>query len=510
MRIAPDMNRFRVAVVGTGFGAFGALKALTAVNDLDITVFDIGLINPYSGQPNRIVPNAKTFKESFFTYGVNDERWGVKLDSQRLCSSHAFGGHSTVYSGAVLTPKDRDLLAWPEESRPRAEDYRSIIESITVLHDTDDLDLFFPLNPSNEDLAGIVGENEEVAVFGLSRLAVMRESETSTDNFPGSGNELTTDRIRPLQLTSLLSKIFESGNVSYHGGCYVTQMGSQSDCVRLSYQCEGRNEEESFDAVFIGAGCINTTGIIDRSIYGEGRRFYQIRMTGVAIQAFIRLAFSGPMLSRIRRRNGLPEFFLEINSSLTKNLWSHTQITVLNEQIVAAVCSKLPALLHPVIRPLSGLFYFALTTSHSDLGVPSVLECRSELDASGRMSSSIVISESQSERNPHLSKAVKRGTFTNWKSLRMIPFPFGQKLSDFFKGNRLGGWHFGGTTPMCQHPVALHECNSYGSVNGLQNVYVIDSSAFPSVPGSTVALLSAAHGHRVVRHWLSKTKVSKS
>jgi choline dehydrogenase-like flavoprotein len=108
-----------------------------------------------------------------------------------------------------------------------------------------------------------------------------------------------------------------------------------------------------------------------------------------------------------------------------------------------------------------------------------------------------------------LAKAVKKGILKNWKVLRMIPIPFGEALSDFFKGNRLGGWHFGGTLPMVDAPSLPKECNSEGMVSGLKGVYVVDSAAFPSLPSSTVALLIAAHGHRVARDWVQEKGQTK-
>jgi hypothetical protein len=249
---------------------------------------------------------------------------------------------------------------------------------------------------------------------------------------------------------------------------------------------------------------VNTTGIVDRSLHGEGSRKFEIKMPGGGIQAFFRLALRAPKESELRRVNGLPEFFLEINSPLTHGTWSHTQITMLNEQIVTAVCSKLPSLLHPLVRLLSGMFYFALSGIHSDFGKSSTLECRSERDQEGILRHSVIIHERQSERNPMLSRAVKRGVLRNWKTLSMVPFPFGESLSDFFKGNRLGGWHFGGTLPMVDRPSSQSECNSSAMVSGLKEVYIVDSAAFPTLPASTVALLIAAHGHRVASEWLAR------
>jgi hypothetical protein len=498
------MGKRRVAIVGTGFGAFGALQGLVGASDLEIVIFDIGLTNPVPEQPEKPIHNAKTYKGSFFPYGVNDHRWSVKLESERLCSSHALGGHSTVYSGAILYPKESDLKAWPDSSLPKSEDYRKVLSSLSVLHEPDSLEDIFPLLPTSEALADIASRGSTNSILGLSRLAVMEEE--VSDSLPAGANSCQGDckRLKPFQLSLILKSLVNLENFDYRGNCYVIKVGCGNEGVSLHYETSGQEHVELFDAVFVGAGCVNTTGIVDRSLYGEGSRKYEIKMPSGIIQAFLRLAFRAPKISELRRVNGLPEFFLEINSPLTHGTWSHTQITMLNEQIVTAVCSKLPSLLHPLVRSLSRMFYFALSGMHSDFGKSSTLECRSDRGEKGSLYHRVIIHECQVERNPMLSNAVKRGILRNWNALRMIPFPFGESLADFFKGNRLGGWHFGGTLPMVDRPSSQSECDSSGMVSGLKEVYIVDSAAFPSLPASTVALLIATHGHRVAREWLER------
>ena len=102
-------NKYRVAIVGSGHSAFGACATLSANLDVQIDIFDIGLVSPYPNQNNRPVANSKSLYDSYFPYGINDNRWPVKLQTKRMCSSHAYGGFSSVYSGAVLEPRLEDL-----------------------------------------------------------------------------------------------------------------------------------------------------------------------------------------------------------------------------------------------------------------------------------------------------------------------------------------------------------------------------------------------------------------
>ena len=53
---------------------------------------------------------------------------------------------------------------------------------------------------------------------------------------------------------------------------------------------------------------------------------------------------------------------------------------------------------------------------------------------------------------------------------------------------------------MLSSPKELTNCYSSGELKGIKNVYIIDSSSFPSVPGSSVALLTMANAHRIARN----------
>ena len=54
---------------------------------------------------------------------------------------------------------------------------------------------------------------------------------------------------------------------------------------------------------------------------------------------------------------------------------------------------------------------------------------------------------------------------------------------------------------MKENPVEPHDCLPSGEVLGLKNVFVIDASAFPSVPGSSVALLTMANAYRIAERF---------
>ena len=254
---------------------------------------------------------------------------------------------------------------------------------------------------------------------------------------------------------------------------------------------------ETFDAVFVGAGCVNTTGIIDRSLFPQGIRNYEIKSAGGFIRAYLGLPRKFEDGHARRRASCLPELFLEMVSAQTKNTWSHTQITGINDQILSAITSKIPVL-GKIVKACQDRFYFSLTCVHSRHSPRISLICRSK---EGHESILAIEETGAPFEFREFQKAVSTAVCQQWKKLRLLPLPWSGKVADFFRGNRLGGWHFGGTLPMCELPKS-GQCKPSGEVCGLTGVYVVDSAAFPEIPGSTIALLISAHAHHVAQGWI--------
>jgi hypothetical protein len=485
----------RAAVIGTGFAGFGAVVGLLSRPDCLLHVFDVGLQEKLPDQPEAPVPNAKTYKGSYFTYGVNDKRWSVGLDSKRICSSHAMGGHSTVYSGAVLYPKNSDLGEWPAEARPTFADYRAILQHFDVLHGPGELDSEFPPFPEDSDLAREQSGKIQ-SCLGPSRVAV-------------SKHDVRAESVRSIFTTAdFFKSLAKDGRVIYTPATYVTQVRKNDRGLQLLCEKPGENAVWSgdYDAVFLGSGCINTTGIVDRSLFGDGTRTYELKNVGGLITAFVRTRFGvGPDVA-LRKKSNLPELFLEVRAPETSGTWSHNQITAINEQIIGAIAGKIPIIGRLLGNLLRSVLYFSLTSAHSRYSPRTVVTCSVVSEPGGRKAYSIKVDEPEgSECLEGFRVALLRAVEKNRQVLGLLPFPFGRQLADYFRGNKLGGWHFGGTLPMIQEP-AMGQCNPKGEVCGLPAVYVVDSAAFPEIPGSTIALLIAAHAHRVARRWAEATE----
>ena len=68
----------------------------------------------------------------------------------------------------------------------------------------------------------------------------------------------------------------------------------------------------------------------------------------------------------------------------------------------------------------------------------------------------------------------------------LTPFMYGDPRKPF-------GWHFGGSMPMTKAPSDEMHTDLLGRPMNWNRIHVVDSSIFPSVPATTVALLAMAN-----------------
>ena len=146
------------------------------------------------------------------------------------------------------------------------------------------------------------------------------------------------------------------------------------------------------------------------------------------------------------------------------------------------------------------MFFFSTTVFHSETGMEILLKseinCKSNLE---KKEQNIRIIEKTNNLKIIYSFAIKFAVLKRFFNLFLLPIPFSNFLANKLKGNKLGGWHYGGTLPFSNKNQKKPYCKPSGEVAGLKNVFVIDASSFPSIPGSTVALLTMANAYRIAK-----------
>ena len=483
-------NKYRVAIVGSGHSAFGACATLSANLDVQIDIFDIGLVSPYPNQNNRPVANSKSLYDSYFPYGINDNRWPVKLQTKRMCSSHAYGGFSSVYSGAVLEPRLEDLVGWPNDAIPSAEDYDQVLRYFDILGGNDGLGYWSPTQHIKMDSKMRSKPSTFNVILGCSRIAVQS---------PYSGSVRS-----PFNSGYVIDQFRSTGRISYKNATYVLAVERIGEKICIRSISEGIEEQHpGYDAVFLGAGCINSTGIVHRSLFPDQTREYQLHSTASFVQGF---AGKGPVMSDellLRRENNIPELFMEVQDDSFSGYWSHTQISAINQHVLETIEQRLPKVMVRKLSELLNSFYFAITSVPSVLAQKSTVICSPlSIEEGFPPVPSIYIEEAAQSHSSEWARTVRQAIRQNKDKLRLKHIPGSEQVGNFLRGNRLGGWHFGGTIPMQERHGDLSTCTSRGELRGIEGVFILDSAAFPSIPGTTVALLTMAHAARVARRWL--------
>ena len=470
----------RFLIIGSGLSSYGATLALIEKENIELDVIDIGLKKSFRNQLNNSIPNSKDLSGSFYAYGLNDNRWPVDIISKRICSSHAFGGFSKVYSGSILRPKISDLSKWPKESIPSDSDYEAIQNSLKLLNKIDELNKGFPIDPK------FINESpSQWCYLGNSRIAYNKSSRKITD--------------LPFDSSLEFEKWKKNGKIKYRKNSFVTKISSSSNCVEVEFINDQNCRTIKYDKVFIGAGCINTTALIDKSLYKEGLRKYNLKSAPLLIQLCVKLPFFKSRFLNENSYNYDPNkcrFFLEARSFLTSNKWSHTQIGDIYESIRSKFINE-NKFFNKLLGKFVSFFQFSITSFHSSLG--KGIEIKSYVNG-GNQRQFLTIEEKNNKYSFLRSIFIKFAIISKINKLGIIPIPFSSIIADIARKNLLGGWHYGGTLPMCSFPKELSNCYVSGELKGLKNVYIIDPSSFPSIPGSSIALLTMANAYRIAKN----------
>ena len=478
----------KILVIGTGLSSYGCLLALTREKNLSIDVIDIGLTNSYDGQPNQVIPNSKDINGNYYAYGLNDKRWKIKLLSERLCSSHAYGGFSKVYSGSILQPQVSDLSKWPKQSIPKTTDYRKIISSLKIKYVKDELETIFPLFPNNKK--NLLGNK---VLIGSSRVALQN----------------TKTKAQPFDVSESFQNWISKGLINYINNAYIIKLEHKGDKITAVFDKSNRVKKSNYDSVYVGAGCVNTTSLVDRSLFKQGSRTYLIKEASILMQLCLKLDFINIFKFKklISKEYALCKYFLEVKSKELLGYWSHTQIGDLNKIILEKAKLKLPYVLYKLVSIMHGLFNFSQTFLHSELSsIKMTLSSSIQKDINNNNIQVVKINEKPYLINKKISLIIKKAIISKFNVLRLVPLPFTQLIGAYIRGNKLGGWHIGGTLPMSVNSNEPTHCNINGELNGLKNVYIIDSSTFPSIPGSSVALLTMANAHYITRKSLNNIR----
>ena len=528
------MNQ-RVAVIGSGLAAVGAIKALVKLG-IKPTVIDLGenleekLLKIVDGLSQKnpeewteierksiskndtlknkgSIPQKLMFGSSFF-YGKSKEDAPVVGMGDLLPFSYALGGLSVGWGAASLPPQPSDLTDWPIDSNEINRCYEAILKDLPYSAKNDGLSVNFPVLKNNiSALALSDGEKlilasmknayilkKDSLVYGQARLIVSPEN---TDEYTGctycgecmSGCVYKSiykagDEIKRLQL---------NGQISYISGCLVQTLSEKDNVVTIEYVTNlGRINSDSFDKVFLAAGAVNSTRIVLNSL-GKYSDMVEVKTRG----GFVIPAFSfRSIYSNWPKSNTLPGIFLELKGKSLKH-WVHIQVSVVNELLLQKLNVQFDAkdIITRIKKFISRHVLIIFVNYHSDHSGLYKIWLTPSKTPNGISQLNFIHEAKFPQKSVFLISMFK--IFGLFCRIGCLPLIFMSKLNS-------GSYHVGGSMPMKSNPVGELETDVLGRNKAWKNIHIVDSSIFPSLPGTTIGLLSMANAYRIVDsiHWL--------
>jgi hypothetical protein len=257
---------------------------------------------------------------------------------------------------------------------------------------------------------------------------------------------------------------------------------------------EGAPAEFRSDRVFIGAGALNTTAILLRSLqqYDMPVRFRDSQYFLLPL-----LRFRGTAGVVRERLHTLAQLFIEIFDAAISPYTIHLQTYTYNELFRDTVSARVGYLKMGRLKktfPLESLlgrlllFQGYLHSAHS-----ASISATLRRDAGGGNLNGDTL-RLESVPNPETARCIDRLTS---KLARLARHTGLLPLRAMLQTGKPGrGFHSGGSFPMSLHPGA-QETDILGRPPGFRRVHAIDSTVLPSIPATTITFTAMANAYRI-------------
>ena len=446
-------------------------------------------------------PGAKLAYGSDFVYRAATGATKVVSTGADARASYAVGGFSNIWGSAVLSYRQQDLDGWPVTAAELASSYAAVLKWMPVASQRDDLEQFFPSfldeyvalpqSRQAQRLLRTLTRNRATlkasgVFFSPSRLAVDARGTRSIMGCQTCGHCLYGCPYDLIYSTNgTLSDMIAAGRTEHRPGVMVQRVEETEQGVRVhGLTPDGGACVFEGDRVFLGAGAINTTAILLRSLGWYGRtlqmkdsQFFQLPALHVHYTPGV----------EAERLHTLCQVFIDIFDERLSPYTIHLQVYTYNNIFREELAARLGPLatLFPKTLLLGRLLLLQglLHSSHSG-----------RIDVTLRREGDEEFIELVGTGNPvsnHCVQGIAAKLLKLARSTGLIPMTPMLNLA-----RPGGGFHFGGTFPMRRVP-SLDQSDWLGRPAGLKRVYVIDSTVFPSIPATTITFTVMANAHRI-------------
>jgi len=522
----------KIAIVGSGLSSISAAKILIS-RGVKPTIIDCGNtideekvrlvermshlepsdwsredINLLTNNPTihnkKIFPKKLAFGSDFF-YGKADQYEAIKFEGAIPPFSYAKGGLSSGWGAAVLSPDEADLTLWPIGNKELNPFFKMVLADVPYSASNDNLSTVFPLFSNNAEPLDLTSGNKEVLedlnkyvysnnqktiLVGQSRLLVRVSKDSTGNGCKYCGNCMSGcvyDYI--YKASSELDRLILSNKVDYRPNTLVQKVSEDSANAYIEVKDTLTEEISSliFNKVLLGAGAVNSTRIVLRS-----KGLYNMPVRLLSTVTFVAPVFR---LKKMKvdwpKTNTQPGIFLELKDDNFSKNWVHVQVSTPNEIVLdkLGVDFNKKSIMQWLKKKLLAHLLIVHGSIHSN-NSPGYKIILRKTDDDG-------IDELYSKREQ------KKDTYGNIKRALFKLNNIFRKINCFViiplaqNSIKSGGYHVGGSLPMRENPIEDTETNLLGNPKDWNNIHVIDSSVFPSLPATTIGLLSMANASRI-------------
>lgn len=510
----------KIAIIGSGLTSLAAAKRLIE-NNFDVTILDVGkelpkgindLVKEASQtepilwkkrtreklSQNPTVEEKKIPKKLLYgsDYMYSDELDFLNDKNKKIdaASTYAKGGYSKIWGAAMLPADIKDLDTWPVKTRNLDKHYKRVLQEMPLTGEDGDSEIFpnhknklstLRISPKSNYLYNKLKQNiSKKNNFSCikSRLAIYGDDYKKGCKYCGLClNGCPYDLIfnSSIEFDNLIKK----RKLKYINNAFVNSYIEENDFVKVFYKNLKTNSmvQMQFNKIFIAAGAIGST-----LLFLKSNKIHNKKIKFLDSQKYVFPIFSLRKFNiNINDSNTLCDIFIDFKIRKISNFWNHIQVSDLNDWITGKLgLNNFKSIKFKLFKPILERLSIGWGGLHSKLSKNFFLVLSED-------SSYKLLDEKNLFTKLHIIKVLFFLLFKNLKN-KVIFLPY------FISSNIGGGCHYGGSIPMKTKPKNAFEADMLGRPYNHKNVHIIDATILPSIPSTTIALLTMANADRII------------
>jgi choline dehydrogenase-like flavoprotein len=428
-------------------------------------------------------------------------------DDSVVRSSLAKGGLSSVWGATVSTVVAKDIADWPISFAELEPHYRELENIMSVVSPTGEMRGIFPMDIGGQPgfPLGLQGQHlldrldehastllEDGIHVGRAKLAV--GSKYSLDGLGCTPCGLCMHGCPNQAIFSaayLLDELKNRSGIEYQQNILAESFAESSNRVTVKVKdlVNDVRSVRTFDRLFVACGAINSTALVARSL-GMTNHEFEVKDSQKYIFPLLRWKRSKGAANRTD--NTLAQIYLAIDNQTVSDNIVQVQYYGYNDLILDPLRMRLGKTITRVVarlaKPLLERLIIVFVYLHSSESGKLILRVHDIEDEHGRFG---VVRGQSNPRSDTVIQALLGLLKRHRQAHGGLPIRAG--LQSTKPGD---SQHIGGTLPMSRKP-GKYQTDTLGRPYSCRRVHVVDSSVFPSVPGTPITYTAMANASRI-------------